>query len=154
MNFLTKLFKAESARSSTVDAMLVLCVHKPDRTVKAAAGAALKKLARDALAKVDPSLRLKKDAYVRFGLLGAGATPGVLPGIMSDMPAHMMAGMHFLAGGRSLSQMEDEAEASLPHEMTKMMQERGLVPEAYELRSFKESPDSGVTFLCMAAIRK
>lgn len=153
-----KLFKSKGTDGSTVDAMLVLCVHEPDVTVNAAAGAALMKLARKALAKVDPSLHLKKDAYVRFGLLGSGAVPGLPPGAMdimsSGMATDMIKKMHYLSGGKSLSQLEDEAEANLPGEMKKLMQERDLAPDTYELKSFKESPDPGVMFLWIAAIRK
>ncbi len=148
-----KSTKAEP--KSMVDAMLVLCVHNPDLNVTPAAGAALKTLARDALANFDSNLSLDRDAYVRFSLLGSGAPgPGLPPGVFDDLPANMRMGMHFLSGGKSLSQLENEAEDYLPSEMKKLMQQRGLALDAYELRSFKESPDPGVSFLWIAAVRK
>jgi hypothetical protein len=163
MKFLEKLFKSKAVPISAVDAMLVLCVHEPDVTVTPPSGPPLKKLAQDALEKIDPGLRLEKDAYVRFSLLRSDA-PGFPPGIQAGffaqafrqegMPADMARKMHYLAGGKGLSDMEKEAEAIQPKEMKKLMLERHLVPEAYELRSFKESPDPGVMFLWMAAIRK
>jgi hypothetical protein len=164
MKFLEKLFKSKAVPGPTVDAMLVLCVHEPGLTVTPPSGPPLKKLAKDALAKIDPSLCLKEDAYVRFGLLGSGVAPGLPPGSQANMfaqafgqagmPADMVRKMHHLAGGKGLSDMEKEAEANLPKEMKKLMQQRNLVPDAYELRSFKESPDPGVIFLWMAAIQK
>jgi hypothetical protein len=160
MGFLDKLFKGKAADGPMVDAMLVLCVHEPKVNVKPAAGGALKKLAKRALAKTDPSLRLNKDAYVRFGLLGSGAAPGLPPGMNAGMfaqpgmPPDLINKMHFLAGGKGLSDMEKEAEANLPGEMKKLMEQRHLPSDAYELRSFKESPDPGVIFLWMAAVRK
>lgn len=70
------------------------------------------------------------------------------------MPAGIMKAMHYLSGGKHISQTVDEAEANLPREMKKLLRERNLDPDAYELRSFKESLDPGVMFLWIAAIRK
>lgn len=160
MKLFSNLFKKDASPVSTVDAMLVLCIHESGITVKSAAGDALRKLAKDALKKVDSNLKVKDDAYIRFGLLGSGATPGLPPGFTPDMlaqpgmPANMMNAMHALAGGKSLSQLEEETEATLPQEMKKLLQERNLNIDDYELRSFKESPDPGVIFLWIAAIRK
>ena len=156
---LGKIFGGKGAEAGTVDAMLVLCVHEPDLPVQAASGGALKQLAKKALAKAHPGLRLEESAFVRFGLLGSGATPGLPPGALGNMfnqpgmSPSMMKGMHFLGGGKSLSAMEDEAEENLPGEMRKLMKERDLPVDGYDLRSFKESPDPGVKFLWMAAVR-
>ena len=157
---LKRLFTSEGADGALVDAMLVLCVHEADVAVQPAAGAALRKLAKDALGKADSSLRLQDDAFVRFGLVGSGAAPGLPPGGMgnmfaeSGMPADLVKKMHYLAGGQSLSKVEEETEADLPREMKKLMRERDLAFDSYELRSFKESPDPGVKFLWIAAVRK
>lgn len=163
MSIMTKvgqLFGGKGTERQKVDAMLVICVHEPDVSVEPASGAALKRLAKKALAKAHPALRLKEDAYVRFGLVGSGATPGLPPGAMANMfgqgglPSSMMKNMHFLAGGKSASSLEKEAEENLPGEMEKLMREKNLSPDAYELCSFKESPGPGVKFLWMAAVRK
>ncbi len=157
---LGKIFGGKGAGGGTVDAMLVLCVHEPDIPVQAASGDPLKKLAKRALARAHPGLRLNEDAYVRFGLLGSGAAPGLPPGVMGNMfnqpgmSPSMMKNMHFLGGGKPLSAMEDDAEEKLPGEMKKLLQERNLSPDEYDLRPFKESPDPGVKFLWMAAVRK
>jgi hypothetical protein len=160
MKFLKKRPKSKTVPDSTVDVMLVLCVHKPDVWVKPASGPPLKQMAKEALKKIDPNLSLNKDTYVRFSILESGPAPGLPPGSQANMfaqagmPAHLAEKMHYLAGGKGLSDMGGEAEDRLPKEMKKLMLERNLVPYEYELRSFKESPDPGVMFFWMAAIRK
>ena len=72
--------------------------------------------------------------------------------MLDRLPAKDRKGIPYV--GKSLVQMEDEAEANLPLEMKKLMQEQGLDPDAYDLRTFEETPDPGVLFLWIAAVRK
>jgi hypothetical protein len=150
---------AEASKPATVDAMLVLCVHEANVPVQPAAGSALKKLARKALARMDPALVLSKDAYVRFGLIEQDPTGGVVPGfgaLQREMAEQLPPGVDprrfsYLMGFKPVS---DDASERLPGDMKALLVERGLEPGDYELRPFTEEPDRGVTFFWMAAIRK
>ena len=149
--------KLAEATGAAVDAVLVLCVHDAQVPVRPAGGAALKKLAAKALANEDPSLALAKGAYVRFGLIEQDPTRGLMPdlaGMMPAIPGANPAHTAALMGFKPASSMAEEASKQLPVDMKSMLRERSLDPSDYKLRSFRESPDPGVTFLWMAAIKK
>ena len=148
---------SEGKAQGAVDAMLVLCVHEADVTVRPAAGNALREMAQKTLVKMGRSLSLSKDAYVRFGLIQQDPTAGLAPGLAGVMPRipgvdprHQAA----LMGFKPMSTLAEEAAGALPSSMMSLLRERGLDASAYELKSFRESPDPGVTFLWMAAVRK
>lgn len=141
----------------TVDVMLVHCVPEPGVNVTPASGKELRRLAQRALGKIDRTLALSPDTYIRFGLIQQDPTRGLAPGLGTMMPAPPgVDRTRFLAamGFKPTSQVVDEIAERQVGEFKALLDQRRLDPDSYELRSFRETPDPGVTFLWIAAVRK
>jgi hypothetical protein len=113
-------------------------------------------MAKNALANKDRSLVLSDDTYVRFGLVQQDPTRGLAPGLAAMMPTPpgVDPSRHAaLMGYKPSATFIDEVAESQAADMQVLLRERKRDPQDYELISFRESPDPGVTFLWMAAVR-